>query len=154
MKLPRNRVEFSLFVLIVSVLSVNIIAPLITCFETGFSFQTWRSTCKVMPWIWTVVVILVLLTNKPAEKLTSLLLSKDDSFRAYMIINCLINVVMMSLILTIVATWIGTRGISWEPIQHFFYKWPRNFTFSFLVEVIVAQPIARFVLLKKHLKQN
>lgn len=29
MKLPRNKKEFSLFVLIVSVLSVNVIAPLI-----------------------------------------------------------------------------------------------------------------------------
>lgn len=32
----------------------------------------------------------------------------------------------------------------------FFYKWPRNFTISFLVEACIAQPIARLVILKLH----
>jgi hypothetical protein len=36
MKLPRRKREFVLFMAIISVVSVNIIAPLITCFELGF----------------------------------------------------------------------------------------------------------------------
>ena len=36
----RNKREFCLFMAIISVISVNIIAPLITCFEMGFSFST------------------------------------------------------------------------------------------------------------------
>ena len=36
-KLPRSKKEFALFIAVISVLSVNIIAPLITCFEFGFS---------------------------------------------------------------------------------------------------------------------
>lgn len=37
-KLLRNKKEFALFMGIVSIISVNIIAPLITCFEAVFYF--------------------------------------------------------------------------------------------------------------------
>ena len=149
-KLPRNKREFTLFIAIVSVLSVNIIAPLITCFEVGFSFHTWGQTLQVLPFIWLVVVAFVLITNAPASKVTNQILAKEDSFNAHMIINCLVNVLMMSVFLTVIGSWIGTRHISWLPITQFFYKWPRNFAISFFVEAVLAQPFARFILLKKH----
>lgn len=154
MKLPRNRREFCLFLLVVSVLSVIIIAPLISCFEMGFSLNTWKHTFEIISYIWIVVVLFVLLTHTPSSKMTSLLLSKEDSFNAHIIINCLINVMMMSILLTVVASWIGMRSISWLTIEQFFYKWPRNFTIAFLVEVLIAQPFARMILLKKHLVEE
>ncbi|MCB5221420.1 hypothetical protein [Lactiplantibacillus pentosus] len=55
LKLPRNRYESSWFVLIISVISVNVIAPLITCFEVGFSWRIWQQTLTVLPMIWVVV---------------------------------------------------------------------------------------------------
>lgn len=39
LKLPRNKKETAIFMGIISLISVNIIAPLITCFEIGFSFD-------------------------------------------------------------------------------------------------------------------
>jgi hypothetical protein len=56
----------------------------------------------------------------------------------------------MSIILTIVGSWIGVLEISMEPIQNFFYKWPRNFAISLGVEVLIAQPIARKVMIILH----
>ncbi|MFQ7233576.1 MAG: hypothetical protein ACLRPU_01785, partial [Enterococcus hulanensis] len=103
MKLPRNKAEFTLFLAIVSILSVNIIAPLISCFEMGFSLTTWKHTFEVMPAIWLIVVVLVLLTHEPASKLTAKLIGKEDSFNSHMIVSCLVNVIMMSVILTVVA---------------------------------------------------
>lgn len=38
-----------------------------------------------------------------------------------------------------------------EPIEHFFFRWPRNFAVSFAVEALVAQPIARAVMNRLHL---
>ncbi len=62
-KLPRSKKEGALFLTVVSVLSVNIIAPLITFLETGY----WGvDTLQVIPSIWLAVVVLVLLTHKPA----------------------------------------------------------------------------------------
>jgi len=150
MKLPRNGKEFALFMAIISVISVNIIAPLITCFEMGCSLATWANVIKIIPFMWVAVVILVLVTYKPAEWLTSKFVKEGDSFSAHIIINILCTVFLMSIFLTVIGTWIGTRHISLDPIIMFFHKWPRNFAISFGVEAIIAQPIARFVLLKMH----
>ena len=58
MKLPRNKKEFTLFMAVISVISVNMIAPLITCFEIGFSLAVWAQALKIMPMIWLCVIAL------------------------------------------------------------------------------------------------
>jgi len=150
MKLPRSKKEFALFMAVISIISVNIIAPLITCFELGFNLHTWANTLKVIPFIWVAVVAIVLITYKPAEWLTKCIIKEGDSFSSHITINILCTVFLMSILLTVIGTWIGTRQISMEPIRLFFYKWPRNAAISFFVEACIAQPIARLVMLKLH----
>ena len=150
MKLPRNKKEFALFMAVISIISVNIIAPLITFFEVGFHMYVWADTMSVIPFIWITVIALVLITYKPAEWLTSHVVKEGDSFGAHIVINIMFTVLLMSIFLTVVGTWIGNRHISMDPIRMFFYKWPRNFAISFFVESCIAQPIARFVMLKLH----
>ncbi|NFG42551.1 hypothetical protein FC789_15575 [Clostridium botulinum] len=155
MKLPRNKKEFALFLLIISIISVNIIAPLITCFEVGFHMYVWADAIKIIPFIWICVIALVLITYKPAEWLTSRIVEKGDSFNSHIVINILCTVFLMSIFLTVIGTWIGNRQVSMEPIRMFFYKWPRNIAISFAVEAFIAQPIARTVMLKMHqIKDN
>lgn len=139
---------------VISIISVNIIAPLITCFEVGFHMEVWAKAIKVIPFIWLSVIALVLLTYKPAEWLTLKVIEKEDSFKAHMLANILCTVFLMSIFLTVIGTWIGSRNISMEPIKMFFYKWPRNFAISFAVESLIAQPIARSVMLKFHEAKN
>lgn len=150
MKLPRNRKEFALFMAVISIISVNIIAPLITCFEVGFHLYVWADVLKVIPFIWLSVIALVFITYKPAEWLTNKIVHKDDSFNAHIIINILCTVFMMSIFLTVIGTWIGCRKVSMDPIVNFFYKWPRNMSISFMVECLIAQPIARALMVKIH----
>ncbi|MDE1548911.1 hypothetical protein [Jeotgalibaca caeni] len=150
MKLPRNKKEFVIFLLTISIISVHIIAPLITFFEVGFHFYVWLDVLTILPFIWITVIALVLLTHKPAEWLSSKIADKNDRFRSQMVINTLCTVLLMSVFLTVIGSWIGARHISMDPIRMFFYKWPRNMAISFLVEAVIAQPIARFVMLKMH----
>jgi hypothetical protein len=150
MKLPRNKKEFALFMAVISVISVNIIAPLITCFEVGFHMYVWANAIKVIPFIWICVIALVLITYKPAEWLTSRIVEEGDSFNSHILINILCTVFLMSIFLTVIGTWIGNRQVNMEPIRMFFYKWPRNIAISFAVEAFIAQPIARAVMLKMH----
>lgn len=82
MKLPRSKKEFVLFIGVISILSVNIIAPIITCFELGFHLEVWADTLRVIPFIWLSVVALVLLTYRPADWMTGQIVDKDDSFNA------------------------------------------------------------------------
>ena len=150
MKLPRNKKEFALFMAVISIISVNIIAPLITCFEMGFHMYVWADVLKVIPFIWICVIALVLLTYKPAEWMTAKIVKESDSFGSHIVVNILCTVFLMSIFLTVIGTWIGTRQISMTPIHMFFYKWPRNFAISFAVESLIAQPIARVVMEKLH----
>lgn len=150
MKLPRNKKEFALFMAVISVISVNIIAPLITCFEVGFHMYVWADAIKIIPFIWICVIALVLITYKSAEWLTSRIIEEGDSFNSHIAINILCTVFLMSIFLTVIGTWIGNRQMSMEPISMFFYKWPRNFAISFAIELLIAQPIARLVILKLH----
>lgn len=154
LKLPRNGKEFIVFLLILSVLSVLIIAPFITSLEMGFSLSTLRNAFGVMPFIWIAVVILVLLTHEPATKISNKILTQEDSFRAHMIVNCLVNVFMMSIALSIIAPWIGMRQINMIPIHNFLNLWPRNFAIAFFTELLIAQPIARYIMLKMHVKMD
>ncbi len=150
MKLPRSKKEFALFMAVISVVSVNIIAPLITCFEVGFRMDVWVDAIKIIPFIWITVIALVLMTYKPASWLTGKIVAQDDSFSAHMLANILCSVFLMSIFLTVIGTWIGSRQVSMEPIILFFYKWPRNFAISFAVEALIAQPLARLVMVKWH----
>lgn len=150
MKLPRGKREFLLFLTVLSILSMNIIAPLITCLEAGFTIENWLHVFEIMPILWPCVIATVFVTYKPAAFLTSKLTKEGDSFNAVVTLNILSTVFLMSIILTIVGSWIGVLEISMEPIQNFFYKWPRNFAISLGVEVLIAQPIARKVMIILH----
>lgn len=154
MRLPRNNKEFTLFLAIISILSVNIIAPLITAFEIGFTINTWVNTLRILPFIWVVVVAMVLMIHKPADALTKRIVHEKDSFRSQVTMNILCNVFLMSIFMTVFGTWIGTRSISLDIFTHYFHVWPRNFAVSFAVELLIAQPIARFVLYKIHVKSD
>ena len=150
MKLPRSRKEFALFLAVISVISVNIIAPIITCFEIGFSLGSWMQALRAIPFLWPCVIAVVLLTYRPAAYLTGKILQEEDSFNAHILTNILCTVFLMSIILTVVGAWIGNGRIDPEPIQMFFYRWPRNAAISFAVEAVIAQPIARHVMLLLH----
>jgi hypothetical protein len=136
----------ALFILIVSFFSANIIGGLITMFEVEFSLAVWLDFLKVMPFIWLTAIILILTVGHFADWLASKILGKNDSFNATVIVTTLCTVLCMSVLLTIIGSWIGTRTFSLDPILHFFYLWPRNFTIALGVELLIAQPIARWIM--------
>lgn len=96
------------------------------------------------------MIALVLITYKPAEWLTARIVDEGDGFSSHILINILCTVLLMSIFLTVIGTWIGSGQVSMDPIHMFFYKWLRNFAISLAVEACIAQPIARVVMLKMH----
>ena len=149
-RLPQNLRETVLFMAIISVISVNLIAPVITGLEIGFSVQHWAAVMPQLPLLWLSVIILVVLTQQPAAKMAGWFLGEQPSFRAAMLITAMCNVFLMSLVLTIIGTWIGTGQVTMTPVTHFFSKWPRNYTIALIVEAFIAQPIARWVMARLH----
>ena len=152
LKLPQNRNEFVLFLLIVSIISVNLIAPIIGMLETGFTIQHYKQILAVIPEMWLSIIIVVLLASKPASFLKESIVSEKDSFNTQITINILCNVLIVSAVMTIIGTWIGQQQFFILSLHTYFNNWPRNFAIAFVVEALIAQPIARQVLLYHHLK--
>ncbi|GHU42085.1 hypothetical protein FACS1894111_05430 [Clostridia bacterium] len=152
MRLPRRKREFVLFMLVISLISVNIIAPLITFSEIGTaSVEEWKNVLKILPVLWVCVVATVLITLKPTAWLTDKIIHPQDSYNAHIVVNILCSVFLMSIILTVVGTGIGEGEFDSNLWAKFFFRWPRNFGIAFGVEALIAQPIARRVLHHYHL---
>lgn len=154
-RLPRNGKEGILFMLIISIISVNTIAPIIVGLERGFSKEVYLDTLKIIPFMWIIVILSVRLIAGPiVGKLLPKFVGQTDGFNARVLLNTVLNVTVLSLWLSIIGTWIGTKQISLEPFGNFLHIWPRNFGIAFWIELLVAQPIARFAMKQIHLSQD
>ena len=153
-RLPHNAKEGVLFMLIISIISVNTIAPIIMGLELGFSKENYLETLKVVPFMWVIVVLLVRLVAGPiVGKVMPKFVGKTDGFNARVLLNILLNVTVLSILLTIIGPMVGMKQISLEPFQNFFHSWFRNFGVAFWIELLIAQPIARFAMKKMHARQ-
>ncbi|GAK39013.1 hypothetical protein PUW24_14680 [Paenibacillus urinalis] len=153
-RLPQNAREGIIFMLIVSIISVNTIGPIILGLERGFSVANYLETLKVIPFMWVIVILLVKLVAGPlVRKVLPKFVGKTDGFNARVLLNIVMNVTVLSVLLTIIGTWVGMRQISLEPFHNFFPTWFRNFGVAFWIELLVAQPIARFAMKKIHASQ-
>lgn len=150
-RLPQSPVEGIIFMLIISFVSVNTIAPIIMFMELGLSFNTYLQCLKIMPIMWVIVILLVRFVAGPLiGKIMPKFQGDTDGFNARILLNIVMNVTILSLTLTVIGTWVGTGQISTDIFTRFFPTWFRNFGVAFWIEVIVAQPIARFVMVKIH----
>lgn len=153
-RLPQNAKEGILFMMIISIISVNTIAPVIMGMERGFSKENYLETLKIIPLMWIIVVLLVRFVAGPlVGKVMPKLVGQTDGFNARVLLNILLNVTVLSILLTIIGTWVGTKQISLEPFQTFFHSWFRNFGIAFWIELLIAQPIARFAMKKIHARR-
>ncbi|MFD2699632.1 hypothetical protein ACFSVM_04065 [Paenibacillus shunpengii] len=153
-RLPQNAREGIIFMLIVSIISVNTIGPIILGLERGFSVANYLETLKVIPFMWVIVILLVKLVAGPlVRKVLPKFVGQTDGFNARVLLNIVMNVTVLSVLLTIIGTWVGMRQISLEAFHNFFPTWFRNFGVAFWIELLVAQPIARFAMKKIHASQ-
>lgn len=141
--------------LIISFISVNTIAPVIIGLENGFSKEVYFETLKILPIMWIIVMVLVRFVAGPiVGKIMPKFVGATDGFNARVLLNTLLNVTVLSLSLSIIGTWVGMGAITIEPFKNFLHIWPRNFGIALWIELLVAQPIARFVMTKIHQKQS
>lgn len=154
-RLPQNSKEGLVFLLIISIISANTIGPIIVGLERGFSKENYLETLKVLPFLWIIVVLIVILVAGPlVGKILPKFVEPTDGFNARVLLNTLLNVTVISILMTIIGAWVGTKQISIEPFQNFFHSWFRNFGVAFWIELLVAQPIARLAMKKIHAKQR
>ncbi|WP_430184510.1 hypothetical protein [Paenibacillus lautus] len=87
-RLPRNGKEGILFLLIISIISVNTIAPIIMGLERGFSKEVYMDGLKVIPIMWVIVVLCVKLIAGPlVGKMMPKFVGQTDGFNARVLLN-------------------------------------------------------------------
>jgi hypothetical protein len=131
-RLPQNAKEGILFLLIISIISVNTIAPIIVGMGRGFSKENYLETLKIIPFMWMIVVLLEIFVAGPVVgKVMPKFVGKADGFNARVLLNTFMNVTVLSILLTIIGTEVGSKHISLEPFQNFFHSWFTNFGVAF-----------------------
>lgn len=154
MRLPRNKREFALFLLVVSLISVNLIAPTVTCMELGFSPEAWCATYSAIAFVWVLVVACVIATKRPVEHVCAKVADENDSYNMQILLNIVISVLFLSVLLTLLAPMVATGETFGHSASEFVYRWPRNFGVALFVEALIAQPIARAVMNRYHIAHD
>lgn len=157
MKLPRNGKEGLLYGTIISTITVIFMTTMNVLFSvpdgSSASFIT-GEIIKVIPIIWIIVMIIEpMFIGKIAEKLVTQFTLPTDSFNAKLLFRILFTVIGMSFCMTIIGDLIG-NGFEAGLFNRFLENWPRNLLVVLVAEVVIIQPIARFVMVKLHQSQD
>lgn len=150
-RLPHNAREGVVFMLVISFLSVNTIAPLIMLFERGFHWSVYEEALRLMPFLWLLVIGVVRFIAGPiVGRLGRRFIDRTDSFTAQVTMTILLNVMVISIVMTLIGTWISEGAVHWIPLDEWFNRWFRNASLAFCIECFFAQPIARAVMVRLH----
>lgn len=116
--------------------------------------KTAQKRLKVIPMMWIIVLLCVKLVAGPlVSKVMPKFVGQTDGFNARVLLNIVLNVTVLSLLLSIIGPMVGTKQISLDPFKNFLHTWPRNFGVAFWIELLIAQPIARFAMKVLHSRQ-
>lgn len=154
MRLPRNGKEGAMFTLIVSVLSVNLIAPCISFLQAGVSWDVYKYTVSLIPVMWVFVIACSLIVHPFAQKITSRIVNETDSFNAIMTITTLCTAFFMSLLMTLIGTAIANGSVYLGLYSNFLNIWPRNFAIALFIELLIVQPISRQIMFWMHTRMS
>lgn len=109
-----------------------------------------------LPFVWiTVMVLMTLFVGRVADMFVRRFTEPGDSFHPKIVFNIIACVLMMSMLMTLIGPAIGnTLGgtLSMDVVTEWPANWPVNFCVAFWVEMLVAQPAARSIMKRRHIK--
>ncbi|AGY80828.1 MAG: DUF2798 domain-containing protein [Carnobacterium inhibens] len=152
--MPHNAKEGMLYGLIICTITVIIMSTVNIGLEFGkLDTEVFLIILKSFPIILIIAMLLeVLVIGRIAEKLVHTFSDDTDGFNAKILFTIFFTVIGMSLIMTVIGGMLG-KGISLDSFGSLSH-WPRNFSIALFCELLIAQPPARFVMKKLHLRQE
>jgi len=109
-----------------------------------------------LPFIWIAVMLLMtLIVGRIADAFVKKYTEPTDSFYTKIVFNIIACVLMMSASMTLIGPTIGhilAGNLSMEVVYAWPACWPVNFCVAFWVEMLVAQPAARCIMKRKHIR--
>lgn len=154
-RLPKTKKEGFLYGGIIALITVVIMVFLNITTSLGKIDKEVLSIIGVsIPIFWIIAMIIEnFIVGRIAEKLVEKFTEPTDGFNTKILFNILFCVTGMSFLMTIIGGMYGeilSGSISINPILDVPSHWPRNFFVAFWCEILIAQPVARFVMKKIH----
>jgi hypothetical protein len=162
LRLPWNSREGVIFGLIIAGLSCLFIGGYNMLDQLGYSWDTVRSMVVCLPIIWIVAFFFAsLVAGRISNFFCNKFLSPGDSVNARLLGNLVCTVFVMSFSFTFIGAFIGNvvefvAGGTLDVmriVENHRFVWPRNFFVAMIVEMFIAQPAARIVMKRMHMKQ-
>lgn len=158
-RLPKNKKEGFLYGGIIALITVIIMVFLnITTSFGKIDKEVLKIIGISLPIFWIIAMIIeTTIVGRIAEKLVDKFTKHTDGFNTKILFNILFCVTGMSFLMTIIGGMYGeilSGNIGIDPILDIPSHWPRNFFVAFWCEILVAQPVARFVMKKIHNTKN
>ena len=107
--------------------------------------------------VWVIVMLLMtFIVGRLADFFIARYLAPSDSANARIVANIVVCVTFMSMIMSAIGPIIGTvveGHLSLEQTYRWIYNWPYNFCAAFWIEMVLAQPVARMLMRKLHIRK-
>lgn len=153
-RLPHNAKEGMLYGAIICAITAIIMSTVNISLGFGkFDTEVLMIVLKSLPLVWIIAMLLeTLVVGRIAEKLMHTFSDTTDGFNAKILFTIFFTVIGMSLSMTVIGDMMG-NGISLASFAALAH-WPRNFCIALFCELLIAQPPARFVMKKLHMRQE
>ncbi len=155
LRLPWNGKEGLLYGGVIAVITAFLMATInISQTQGRLDAEVMVNVVTSLPFIWlAVMLIMSLVVGRTASYCVSRFTEPTDGFNAKITFNIIFCVLMMSASMSFVGPAIGallSGGDIAAVVQEWPSRWPSNFFFAFWIEVLIAQPFARYVMKTKH----
>ncbi len=159
LRLPWNNREGFLYGGVISLITCIIMSTFNIAKSFGkFDAEVMMTSLICLPILWVVVMLLMTfivgrIANMGVQRFTE----PTDGFNTRIVFNIIFCVTMMSASMTFIGPFVGdvlSGGIDLARLTSDWpVNWPVNFCVAFWVELLIAQPAARMVMKRKHMRQ-
>lgn len=115
-------------------------------------------TVIALPLLWVAIMLIMsLFVGRVSDAVVRRVLSPSDSANVRIVANIVVCVSLMSVIMTAVGPAVGSIPggfLNLSGFEDWLSNWPVNFCVAFWVEMLLAQPLARTVMKRMHIRQT
>lgn len=159
LRLPWNNREGLLYGGVIALITCIIMSTFNIAKKAGtLDLDVLVTSITCLPILWIIVMLLMTfivgrIANYGVQRFTE----PTDGFNTRIVFNIIFCVTMMSASMSIIGPLVGTIMSGDFMIADVFMEWPvmwpTNFCAAFWVEMLIAQPFARMVMKRKHIRQ-
>lgn len=158
LRLPWSGREGALYGGVIALITAFLMATLNISLTFGrLDWEVLANSLTCLPAIWVIVMLLMTLVDgRVASAGVARLTEPTDGFNTRIVFNIVFCVLMMSMIMTFVGPLVGeiiSGDITWDCAREWLSRWPTNFCAAFWIEMLVAQPAARCLMKRMHLRK-